>query len=158
MMRSAILLSLCSVCVLGQARVSSADFSTAKNTAIVSPAGTTLSGTMSATIEKGKKKNILLIQTTLQAATQDPSEVCVNAVRANTFNATKGGVSSLGVVCTHCTAGGCTLTTTHWLDIDAAEVAHPGAFVNQPITIELDYSGTGSGGMFPIMVVQMQKP
>jgi hypothetical protein len=31
----------------------------------------------------------------------------------------------------------CTATGLFWLDLDAAEAAHPGVFINQPLVIEL---------------------
>ena len=40
----------------------------------------------------------------------------------------------------------CNVTGTAWFDLDAAELAHPGAFVNQPLTIELrGHENTGIG-------------
>ena len=35
-------------------------------------------------------------------------------------------------------ASRCTLTATWWLDLDAAEVANPGVFINQPLTVTLE--------------------
>ena len=36
----------------------------------------------------------------------------------------------------------CTLTGTWWLDLDAAELANPGVFINQPLTVTL-HGGEG---------------
>ena len=33
--------------------------------------------------------------------------------------------------------GACTLTGTWWLDLDAAELAHPGMYINRPLTVTL---------------------
>jgi hypothetical protein len=31
----------------------------------------------------------------------------------------------------------CSVTGHFWLDLDAAEAAHPGIFINQPLVVEL---------------------
>ncbi len=45
---------------------------------------------------------------------------------------------------------GCTVSGTWWLDLDAAEVAHPGVFIRQPLTITL-LGGTVPGAGVPFV-------
>jgi hypothetical protein len=57
---------------------------------------------------------------------------------------------------------GCTVTATLILDLDAAELARPGCFINQPLTITLWAGDAGPGGGVgqPVdvsMIVRMEK-
>ena len=57
---------------------------------------------------------------------------------------------------------GCTVTGTFILDLDAAELASPGCFINQPLTIRLEAgdAGPGGGAGQPVdvsMIVRMEK-
>ena len=57
---------------------------------------------------------------------------------------------------------GCTVTATLIMDLDAAELASPGSFINQPLTITLwaGDAGPGGGAGQPLdvsMIVRMEK-
>jgi hypothetical protein len=41
--------------------------------------------------------------------------------------------------------GSCSLSGTWWLDLDAAELANPGMFVNMPLVVILSPGSTNAG-------------
>ncbi len=118
-----------------------------------------------ATIAKGKKKTVLKVEAMYTDGPYDPSptttrvlglEVTVNGVRVNPST---GGVPAQGVVSdcgfaapppTTCTAIG-----TWWLDIDAAETANPGMFVNQPLTVTLAGGDLAGGGLVGVQLMDV---
>lgn len=113
----------------------------ASGTLIALPDGPTGPATLlSGTIAKGKKKNALHVSADMQVDLTNPSlpflSVNVNGVPANG-----------PTVETDCKFGGdqrCTLAGNWWLDLDAAEAAHPGMFVGKPLLVEL----VGGDGTF----------
>jgi hypothetical protein len=117
-----------------------------------------LSGSLAATISKGKAKNVLIIATSLQYIGSNPVSICLSNFAANGKQVVFPGANVGSVTCTNCTAGGCTITSNQWVDIDAAESSFAGQFKNQPIAVTVDYSVTGgTGATANMMVVTMQK-
>ena len=54
----------------------------------------------------------------------------------------------------------CTTTGTFWLDIDAAEAAHPGMFIGKALTITLmgeEFTGNGDNGLGATLTARVQK-
>jgi hypothetical protein len=119
-----------------------ADTSPGKHTVYKSQSGvsvgTTFSQLVTATIEKGKKKRVLEVDVTLidsgNAATSIGVGPLINGLAlVMEPNATHVQLND----CPSAGLNRCTATGQFWLDLDAAETAHPGVFINQPLVIEL---------------------
>jgi hypothetical protein len=93
--------------------------------------------TLTGTIVKGKKGTVLEIHTMISAYAGEPTHliatVTVNGFPSEPTFEGSGWIS--GQDCRANNSIGCTLTETRWLDIDAAEAAHPGVYVGQPLVI-----------------------
>ena len=103
------------------------------------PAGVT--PLLTATIVKGKKKNVLVVEAMLSTGASLSSSYLYLRTDVNGYEIEplSGGSSQVRTDCN----GFCTLTAAWWLDLDAAEAAHPGVFINQPLTVTLR-GGEGS--------------
>ena len=115
---------------------------------------------LSVTIEKGKRRRVLVIEATVEDRSSalillriGPS---VNGVGVQGPNASVNCDPANGV--TVCTASG-----VWWLDLDAAEAASPGTFVGQPLVVKLvggdaiTADGPGPGPYGASLVVRMVK-
>jgi hypothetical protein len=92
---------------------------------------------LSGQIKKGKTKTVLAIEAMLtKIATGAQSGVVAIHPTVNGFavEPSSGGVTFPAKA--DC-SGVCLMTGTWWIDIDAAETAHPGMFVNQPLNVVL---------------------
>jgi hypothetical protein len=93
-----------------------------------------------ATLRKGKARHLLRVDVRLQAggfSELDPLAL-IQSIRVNdTLNvfADPPGDAADGNLCT--TDYGCVARASAWLDLDAAEEAHPQAFVGKPLEIEV---------------------
>ncbi len=148
--------ALCSVCVTlnaGPAHAITSSFS-GKTLALYSEMALLSPGPYTATILKGKKKNVLVIDVTISRA---GTQLCINSVTVNGLlaNPTTGAVN---VVCTGVTTEfmSQTISATYWLDIDQAETASPGGFYNVPLNVAVAASSDG-GGQSASIVVRMEK-
>jgi hypothetical protein len=110
---------------------------------------------LTATIEKGKKRTVLAIEAGYTDGPYGP----IGGVRAIAIGVTVNGiavqpnpasaeqhVADCGL--TDTPPATCTVVGTFWFDMDAAELANPGVFVGQPLTVVLS-AGDVSGGAFP---------
>ena len=92
---------------------------------------------LTASIVKGKKKSVLVVEATLSAGGGVSGTLAlavdVNGVEAEPHNFVSQGCS-----------GACAVTGTWWLDLDAAELANPGVFIKQPLTVTLKGGDGGS--------------
>jgi hypothetical protein len=133
--------------VLGAATAfADATTSPGKNSVYVSKLGAPISNAganVSATIAKGKSKTVLEVDVVVTDTTgSDP------AVGASvTVNGVAAAEPSSGVLqVADCNSGFiCTLGSQWWLDLDAAEAAHPGMFKGQPLVVSADiFSNTAT--------------
>lgn len=109
--------------------------------------------TITASIDKGKKKRLLIA---------DASAVIADSIAVGDYCDLLLTLTANGVVmfttsvgdpqakatcdCSTVVCLGCTLNATGYLDLDAAEAANPGLFVKQPIQVDLRVVTDGSGG------------
>jgi hypothetical protein len=130
---------------------------------------------LTASIKKGKKKNVLVIEAMLTSTPMPPD--AINGVLTTNMRPTVNGVDvEPGKVSTsmsslrcgfpvdlspHGIGNTCTHTTLWWLDLDAAQLASPGSFIGKPLNVELfgclgsaDY--VGSAPFTGSLVVRMQ--
>jgi hypothetical protein len=116
---------------------------------------TVYSSKLTATIVKGKKGTVLA----MEAGYTDGPYGPIGGVRAIAIGVTVNGIAvqpNPAAVEQHTVDCGmtdtppaiCTVVGTFWFDIDAAELANPGMFVGQPLTVVLS-AGDVSGGAFP---------
>jgi hypothetical protein len=143
-----------------------------KNSAAASfsaPFTGSLPDTITATIEKGKRKRLLVANATA---------VVGDGVGSSTYcdlslKLTANGVSMLAaannrhavVTCNCADVGclGCTANAAAYLDLDVAEAANPGLFIKQPINVQLQIEAIGGAGCAggaddaATLVVQMLK-
>jgi hypothetical protein len=109
---------------------------------------------LTATLTRGRAKRLLMIDATMVMNDDGPVVMSlgplVNGVGAWPNAAAIG----------HCGAAefACTVTGHWWLDLDATEIENPGAFIGQPLTVQL-FAGEASGiGQADVsMRVWMQK-
>jgi hypothetical protein len=154
--------------------VASADsISPGKKAAFVSSTGvlTTYTIQASAGIEKGKRNTVLAIEASYSDGASYPTvagmrvlgmQVSVNGVYAqpNPFGSYQF-LTDCGYVDNDPVA--CSVTGTWWIDIDAAELANPGLFVGQPLTVNLIAGDLAAGalvGVVPMdtsLTVRVQK-
>lgn len=152
---------------------SAASTSPGKNSAFVSSTGvlTSYNVQASATIEKGKKKTVLAIEASYSDGASYPTAAGMRvlglAVYVNGVQAQPNPLASY-VYLTDCgyvddDPVACSVTGTFWLDIDAAELANPGAFVGEPLVVELTAGDLAAGplvGITPMdtsLTVRVQK-
>lgn len=114
---------------------------------------------LTATIAKGKKKYVLAVEATLSGGSSPVANSLM--LRANANGVEMEPHSPGGNEVTHtCASALCTLTATWWLDLDAAEAAHPGVFINMPLSVTLEggefFASPQSDGKVT-MSVRMQK-
>ena len=113
---------------------------------------------LTATIAKGKKKYVLVVEATLSTGLSLSSSYLYLRTDVNGWEIEPLGDGSSEVL-TDCN-GPCTLTASWWLDLDVAEAAQPGLFINQPLTVTLrggeGIASTQSGGKVT-MSVHLQK-
>jgi hypothetical protein len=94
---------------------------------------------LTATIERGKKRRMLLIQASLDYNGLDATLLGI----AVTVNA-RGVEGSRSVM--YCTNQVCdTVSGSWWLDLDAAEAQYPGEFIQKPLLVRL-IGGEITGG------------
>ena len=132
--------------------------------------GVPLAG-MVATLKKGKPKRVVVVEATMTKGVATPGAPVtlsmfpdVNGVLMEPD--ASGGVSGPGPL-EDCGGFGinppafsCTLTGTWWLDLDAAEAANPGVFINQPLVVTLhggDFAGMGVVPVDVTMSVRLEK-
>jgi hypothetical protein len=96
---------------------------------------------LTASIEKGKKKYVLVVEATLSSGSSPVSNYLEFGPRVNGVEM-EPGYPNPNFVLQACGGDPCTLTGTWWLDLDAAELDHPGIFINQPLTVTL-HGGEG---------------
>lgn len=92
-------------------------------------------------IEKGKKKTVLKIEATTMI---EGHAAVPGAYLAVTVNGLAASMAS--GQCDQASSHFCSLTGTYWLDLDAAELIIPGAFIGQPLNITLTGGNSAVAG------------
>jgi len=112
--------------------------SPARTTAARSAVGLDLSGWPSINVQlyKGKRRTMLVVHGGVAVTTAPGGAWLIVSVKANGI--AMEPTDSLGdsKIQTPCQPA-CSLSGTWWLDLDLAEVAHPGMFINVPIDVTL---------------------
>jgi len=120
---------------------------------------------LTAVIEKGKKKHVITVDAMVRLDL--PPGVATLSLGASVNGlemhprGTMGTFWSAFQECPN-VGMGCTVTATLIMDLDNAELASPGSFINQPLTILLWAGDAGPGGGVgqPVdvsMIVRMEK-
>jgi hypothetical protein len=128
---------------LFSAQISSADSDTSPGKSAVYrsqsgvPVTTSFTQLISATIQKGKKKRVLDVDLTLIDTGSSAGFIGVGPVINGLALVMEPTATHLQLADCPGTTNRCTATGQFWLDLDAAEAAHPGVFINQPLVIEL---------------------
>lgn len=120
--------------------------------------------TPGATLAKGKKKKVIVVEATMTSGIPGPLPMVLtmwaslNGVAMEPTGNPVGIMTDCGGTALSPWLGGplfgCTLSGTFWLDLDQAEAASPGTFINMPLTVVLmggDFAGLGG----PPVVVSM---
>ena len=118
-----------------------ADTSPGKSAVHKSQAGvsvtTSFTQLISATIQKGKKKRVLELDLTLIDTGNSAGFIGVGPVINGLPLVMEPTATHLQLADCPGSTNRCTATGLFWLDLDAAEAAHPGVFINQPLVVEL---------------------
>jgi len=120
---------------------------------------------LTAVIEKGKKKHVITVDAMVRLdLPPGPATLSLGAtVNGLEMNPTGTTGTWHSAVQECATVGmGCTVTATLIMDLDAAELASPGSFINQPLTITLRAGDPAPGGgqgqpVDVSMIVRMEK-
>lgn len=99
--------------------------------------GTAFAQLTSATIQKGKKKRVVEVDLTLIDTGNSAGVIGVGPLINGLALVMEPTATHLQLADCPGTTNRCTATGQFWLDLDAAEAAHPGVFINQPLVIEL---------------------
>ena len=99
---------------------------------------------LTAQILKGKSKTVIKIDASVSTAT---NAVLVGDYLDPSVNGYPLMPSSyIYGQCSATNGAYCTLTATFWMDVDAAELAHPGVYVGQPLNVTLQGGNSATGG------------
>jgi hypothetical protein len=131
------------------------------------PTGFTTASLLTGTITKGKRKTVVAIEAMLTAIGNNTGPR-IDAIwpTINGFNVEPedaGGPHIAQINCSTITGTStnfCTTTGTFWLDIDAAEAAHPGMFIGKALTITLmgvENTGNGDSLLGATLTARVQK-
>ena len=102
------------------------------------PVGTTFTQLITGTIQKGKKKRVVEADLTLIDSGNSAGAIGVGPVINGLALVMEPTTTHIQLAdCPSLSLNRCTATGHFWLDLDAAEAAHPGVFINQPLVIEL---------------------
>jgi hypothetical protein len=124
------------------------------------------------TFAKGQKKRVIAVDATITSSALAPGAPMVIGMGATVngapmeptavpfptqYVADCGGTALFPPQPPHFA---CTLHGTFWLDIDTAEAASPGTFVNMPLTVSLtafDLAGFGGAPVIAAMVIRQEQ-
>ena len=111
--------------------------SPARTTAARSATGLDLSGWRSINVQlyKGKRRTMLVVHGVVAATAQ--GAFLVAGVKANGIAMEPTDFAGEPRIVSSECKGECSVSGTWWLDLDLAEQAHPGMFVNVPINVTL---------------------
>ena len=88
---------------------------------------------LSAVLKQGRKKHVIAVEAAMQVATSVASLPSLR-VQVNGFAANGPTVT---IDCKLVNSVRCPLAGSWWLDLDAAEAAHPGVFIGKVLIVEL---------------------
>jgi hypothetical protein len=98
-------------------------------------------------LAKGKTKRVLRIDATVNVSTGVGGAGVMDVnVSVNGVTIEGGALFGFDNAVTCQAQEFCAFTGTYWLDLDAAEAANPGTFINQPLGIVLQASSPGNTG------------
>ena len=94
---------------------------------------------LTGTLARGKPHRALVVHGLLTSIGAGENAYILPRVNDVAFNPADdfGNGSGSGVNCPSTSTITCSASGTWWLDLDAAEAAHPGTFIGQPLVIEL---------------------
>jgi hypothetical protein len=102
------------------------------------PVGTAFAQLISGTIQKGKKKRVVEADLTLIDTGNSAGVIGVGPIINGLALVMEPTATHIQLSdCPSLSLNRCSVTGHFWLDLDAAEVAHPGVFIKQPLVIEL---------------------
>ena len=100
---------------------------------------------LAGTIVRGKHGQVLTVDASVGSVAPGEAGSFRPRVNGVAFETTDdfGTGSSASIICASPGVYGCTGTGHWWIDLDAAEAAHPGTFIGKPLSIELVGGGLG---------------
>ena len=124
-------------------------WSPGKATAVRSAVGLVVdNGPVPTTVQlvKGKRRYVLVVTGVLSGNSATPGTLIGLGATVNgaNFEPIDGNGSR---IFQQCVVGFCTISGTWFVDLDAMEVAHPGMFVNMPLSVSLWPQAIGGGAL-----------
>ena len=114
---------------------------------------------LSGVITSGRKGRTLIVEAFVGSLA--PGEDGAFRPRVNGFflepTDSFGNGNAMTVYCPSTATYGCTGGAHWWMDLDAAEAAHPGTFLNKPLNIDLLGVGTTSLGVVANLSARLEK-
>jgi hypothetical protein len=126
--------------------------------AVAVPTGTA-AVLLSGVITSGKKGRALIVEAFVGSLAPGENGSFLPRVNGVFLEPTDdfGNGNSMGINCPSTATFGCTGGAHWWLDLDAAEAAHPGTFLNQPLNIDLLGVGHTSLGVVANLSARLEK-
>lgn len=115
---------------------------------------------LSGVIERGRTKRILIVEASVGSVAPGETGLFRPQVNGVAFEPTDdvGNGTGMSVICPAGQPFGCTGSSHWWLDLDAAEAAHPGTIINQPLNVELlGRGGSSAIGIFASLSARLEK-
>jgi len=88
---------------------------------------------LSAALKQGRKKHVVAVEATMQVS---PSVASLPSLRVQ-VNGYPANGPTVTIDCKLVNSSRCPLAGSWWLDLDAAEAAHPGVFIGKMLIVEL---------------------
>jgi hypothetical protein len=145
---------------LGDASTAPGKASVFASKASVAASNSGFGSVLTASITKGKKKQVLMVDAYLSDRSNvTGADNCVRVlVNGIDVLEPQTGIGS-AQACEKCdTVFDCHIAGQFWLDLDAAETAHPGMFINQPLSLDLQaFSDAGDAVDVSLRAVMVKK-
>ena len=107
-------------------------------------------------LEKGKRKHLLRVDAFVSEFTVDPAFLFAT-MTVNGVDMEPSAYNNGSMIFTSCEAY-CTLSGTWWLDLDTADLMHPGEFIKVPLNITMRAHSTGpSNGKMSLIATLVKK-
>jgi hypothetical protein len=114
---------------------------------------------LSGQIERGKKGRVLIVEAFVGSVAPGENGLFRPRVNDVFLEPTDdfGNGNFMGINCPTTTAFACSGGAHWWIDLDAAEAAHPGTFHNKPLNVDLLGRGQTSLGVVANLSARLEK-
>lgn len=114
---------------------------------------------LSGQIERGKRGRVLIVEAFVGSLAPGENGLFRPQVNGVFLEPTDdfGNGNAMGINCPTTTSFACSGGAHWWIDLDAAEAAHPGTFYNKPLNVDLLGRGATSLGVVANLSARLEK-